>query len=129
MIKTFKTKQEVELDSRTGKTGIVFVDVGEVMFNGLAFYGKADYYHLENGVRTPIESTVATFTVAEADALAAQAALDGNTFSEQFTSLIIRATLYQFQTAQYYGIGAADWEIYVEPEPEEEEQPEEGGEE
>lgn len=129
MIKTFKTKQEVELDSRTGKTGIVFVDVSEVMFNGLAFYGKADYYYKENDVRVPIEQTTATFTIAEANALAAQGALDGDTFSDEFTSLIIRATLYQFQTAQYYGIGAADWEIYVEPEPvveeEEEEQPEE----
>lgn len=127
MIKTFKTKVEVQLDSRTGKNGIAYVDVSEVMFNGLAFYGKADYYTKENGKRVPIASTVATFTIAEANALAAQGALDGDTFSDEFTSLIIRATLYQFQTAQYYGIGANDWEIYVEPEPvvEEEEQPEE----
>lgn len=118
MIKTFKTKQAVQVDSRTRKTGIVYVDVSEVVFNGLAFYGKADYYYQEAGVRMPIESTIATFSAAEANALAAQAALDGDNFSDQFTALIIRATLYQFQMAQYYGIGAADWEIYIEEVPE-----------
>lgn len=110
MIKTFKTKQTVELDARTGKTGIVYVDVSEVMFNGLAFYGKADYYFIENDERVPISNTSATFTVQEADALAAQGKLDGETFSQQFISLIVRATLYQFNVAEYYKLNATGWD-------------------
>ena len=103
MIKTFKTKQEVEVNARTGATAEVFVDISDVIFNGLAFYGKARYYYKdEAGSQIAIEATEATFTVDEANQLAGMAALDGNTFTDQFVSLIIRATMYQFDTAQYF---------------------------
>lgn len=124
MIKIFKTIAPVEVDSRTGKTAEVFAEVGEVIFNGLAFYGKADYYYFKDGQRFPIDSTVATFTIDEAAQLAAMGPLEGATFPEQFASLIVRATLYQFDTAQYYKMGSSGWELYVEPEPEPEPAPE-----
>lgn len=111
MIKIFKTKQEVEVNARTGDTAVVFVEIGDVTFNGLAFYGRASYFYFENDARIPIEETTATFTVDEANQLASMAALDGTTFTDQFISLIIRATMYQFDTAQYYGLSSADWEV------------------
>lgn len=128
-MKSFRTKQEVLVNPRLGTSSIVQVDVSRVVFNGIAFEGIATYSYFVDGAKVTMEETSAVFTIPEADALAAQGTLDGDTFSEKFVSLIVRATLHQFQTAQYYGIGAADWEIYVEPEPvveeEEEEQPEE----
>lgn len=121
MIKTFKTKQQVEVNARTRATAKVFVDISDVIFNGLAFYGKARYYYKDDANnQIAIEATEATFTVDEANQLAGMAALDGATFTDQFVSLIVRATMYQFDTAQYYGLTSADWEVYVEPEPEEE---------
>lgn len=124
MIKTFKTIQPVEVDSRTGKSAEVFVEIGDVVFNGIAYDGRASYFYKdENDARVPIENVTATFTVEEAQQLEAQGALDGNTLTEKFVSLIVRATLYQFETEHYYGIGAADWEVYVAPEPEPEPEP------
>lgn len=125
MIKIFKTKSDVEVDARTGKTAAVYLEVSEVTFNGLAYYGRASYYYNdENGERTPIENVTATFTVEEAALLEAQGPLDGETLTEKYVSLIIRATLYQFETEQYYNIGASGWESYVPPAPEVQPEPE-----
>lgn len=125
MIKTFKTKQQVEVNARTRATAKVFVDISDVIFNGLAYYGRASYYYNdENGERTHIENVTATFTVEEAALLEAQGPLDGETLTEKYVSLIIRATLYQFETEQYYNIGASGWETYVPPVPEVQPEPE-----
>lgn len=116
MIKTFKTKQPVIVDTRNQISATVYLDIKEAIFNGLAYYGQTDYYYLVDGQRHLIEYLVPTFTVDEATAIEANfGGVVGDTFTEKYIDLIVKATKYQLDIGQYFGLSSADWEEYVEP--------------
>jgi hypothetical protein len=115
MIKTFKTKQPVIVDTRNQISATVYLDIKEAVFNGLAYYGQTDYYYLVDGQRHLIEYLVPTFTVDEATAIEANFTVEGNTHTERYIDLIVKATKYQLDIGQYFGLSSADWEEYVAP--------------
>lgn len=109
MIKSFKTTTEVLVVPRLGISSEVQVDVTRVIFNGLAYEGIATYSYFVDGAKVTMEETSATFTAEEANQLAAMAPLAGATFTEDFITLIARATLYQLNAAGYFGLTGQDW--------------------
>lgn len=114
MIKTFKTKTQVLVDSIKNVTDYAYLDVSWTNFDGLTYTGVTEYYYYNGDERVVIERTNPVFTVAEADAIEQMpGGLTGNTLTEQFVDLIVKASLYQFSVGGYFGLTGSDWEVYA----------------
>lgn len=108
-----KTKTPVVIDSMTGATSIICMEVYSVSVTSDGYTSDSNYMTIdENGAETLIKRDTKFFTRAQSIALFTILGAEGSNFDQQLFSLIPKVALYRLGVAAYWGLTSNDWEIY-----------------
>jgi len=109
----FKTKNPVVIDSMTGESSTVYMEVNSVTVEESGYTSKSSY-SIDFGVSKKVIKTDSKFfSRAQSVALFASLGAQGANFDEQLFDLIPKVTLYRLGALGYWGLTSNDWELDV----------------
>jgi len=112
MITTIKTKIPVLYDSINQGTGIVYLGIGPITFDGQIYTASTHYYTINDaGVNIFFSNGESRFTNEEADSLFIALGISGDTFTTKFINLIANSAKYQVGTIGVFALTSVNWEL------------------
>ena len=108
-----KTKSQVVIDSMTGETSTVYMEVNSVTVEESG-YTSTSTYRIDFGLSKKVIKTESKFFSREQSiTLFAALGAQGSNFDEQLYDLVPKVALYQLGAAGYWGLTSNDWELDV----------------
>lgn len=105
-----KTKNPVVIDSMTGETSTVYMEVNSVIIDGIGYTSNTTF-KVDFGVsKKVIKNESRFFTRVESISLFTALGASGSNFDEQLYNLIPKVALYRVGAAGYWGLTSNDWE-------------------
>jgi len=114
MITQLKTKNKIVYNALRQLEDYVYLTVNQISFDGANYTANVTYSTSNDiGVisRNIFDTVVITFTTEEADQIFTALQCKGDTFTEQFVDLIVKASQYQVGQTGVLGLEAKDWEL------------------
>lgn len=107
----FKTKNPVIIDSMTGVTSTVYMQVDSVSVNESGYTSKTSYRIDSTSGKKLIKTDSKMFNRTEAITLFIALGANGSNFDQQLFDLIPKVALYRLGVAGYWELTSLDWEI------------------
>jgi len=106
-----RTKQPVVIDSMTGASSIVYMEVDNVSISDSGYVSNSTYRVVTGEGKEIIKQDSKTFTREQSVQLFTLLGANGANFDEQLFDLIPKVALYRLGVAAYWGLTSNDWEI------------------
>lgn len=106
-----RTKSPVVIDSMTGETSVVYMDVDSVTVEDSGYTSTSTYRVNFGESKKVIKTESRFFTRAQSTQLFTYLGAQGSNFDEQLYNLIPKVALYRLGVAGYWGLTSNDWEI------------------